>query len=173
VEAPTGGVLDLRLPGLTGLDLQKQMAVGLGNPHRFSDRPWHYPSDRVSMKAGATEFLSTPVEEPDLSKERQKAIEHHRLRGSSAPTNEMIAGGPNQIETTNLVRSCKGSEYWQGRRAVVGSCILACSCLLAAGQITDGTTSVDVDLDLRGAARKSYSDDPPAGPELAQLSEHH
>ena len=79
VEAPSCVVLDLQLPGLTGLELQKQMAeVGLETPIVFLTGHGDIPATVQAMKAGAIEFLTKPVEEPDLLKAIQEAIERDR-----------------------------------------------------------------------------------------------
>ena len=50
---PSCLVLDLQLPDLNGLDLQKRMAeAGLGDPHSFPYRPWRYPSLRKGNESG-------------------------------------------------------------------------------------------------------------------------
>ena len=64
VEAPSCVVLDLQMPGLTGLALQKQMAeVGLETPIVFLTGHGNIPATVQAMKAGAIEFLTKPVEE--------------------------------------------------------------------------------------------------------------
>lgn len=79
VEAPSCVVLDLQLPGLTGLEMQKQMAeVGLETPIVFLTGHGNIPATVQAMKAGAIEFLTKPVEEPDLLKAIQEAIERDR-----------------------------------------------------------------------------------------------
>jgi FixJ family two-component response regulator len=43
-EAPGCLVLDVRMPGLSGLDLQRELVAGnLGLPIIFMHRPWRYP----------------------------------------------------------------------------------------------------------------------------------
>ena len=78
-EAPSCVVLDLQLPGLTGLELQKQMAeVGLETPIVFLTGHGNIPATVQAMKAGAIEFLTKPVEEEQLLKAIQEAIERDR-----------------------------------------------------------------------------------------------
>ena len=78
-EAPSCVVLDLQLPGLTGLELQKQMAeVGLETPIVFLTGHGNIPATVQAMKAGAIEFLTKPVEEQELLKAIQEAIERDR-----------------------------------------------------------------------------------------------
>jgi len=78
-EAPSCLVLDLQLPGLSGLDLQKRMAeAGLETPIVFLTGHGDIPASVQAMKAGAIEFLTKPVDEEELSKAIQEAIERDR-----------------------------------------------------------------------------------------------
>ena len=78
-EAPSCLVLDLQLPGLSGLDLQKRMAeAGLETPIVFLTGHGNIPASVKAMKAGAIEFLTKPVDEQDLLRAIQEAIERDR-----------------------------------------------------------------------------------------------
>ena len=78
-EPPSCVVLDLQLPGLSGLDLQKRMAAaGLYTPIVFLTGHGSIPATVQAMKAGAIEFLTKPVEEQDLLKAIEEAIERDR-----------------------------------------------------------------------------------------------
>jgi FixJ family two-component response regulator len=78
-EAPSCLVLDLQLPGLSGLDLQKRMTeVGLEIPIVFLTGHGSIPASVQAMKAGAIEFLTKPVDEEDLLKAIQEALERDR-----------------------------------------------------------------------------------------------
>jgi FixJ family two-component response regulator len=78
-EPPTCIVLDLQLPGLNGLELQKQMSeAGLETPIVFLTGHGDIPASVKAMKAGAIEFLTKPVDEQDLLNAIQEAIEHNR-----------------------------------------------------------------------------------------------
>ncbi len=78
-EAPSCLVLDLQLPGLSGLDLQKRMAeVALQIPIVFLTGHGDIPASVQAMKAGAIEFLTKPVDEEDLLRAIQEAIEYDR-----------------------------------------------------------------------------------------------
>jgi FixJ family two-component response regulator len=63
-DPPSCLVLDLQLPGLSGLDLQKRMAeIGL-TPRSFSlQAHGNIPSSVRAMKAGAIEFLTKSFDE--------------------------------------------------------------------------------------------------------------
>jgi len=76
---PSFLVLDLRLPGLSGLDLQKRMAeIGLEIPIVFLTGHGNIPASVQAMKAGAVEFLTKPFDEEDLFQAIQEAIERDR-----------------------------------------------------------------------------------------------
>ena len=78
-EAPSCLVLDLQLRDLSGLDLQKRMAeIGLETPIVFLTGHGNIPASVQAMKAGAVEFLTKPVDEQDLLRAIQEAIEHDR-----------------------------------------------------------------------------------------------
>ncbi len=78
-QAPSCLVLDLQMPGLSGLDLQKRMAeVGLEVPIVFLTGQGNIPSSVQAMKAGAVEFLTKPFEEEKLLQAIEEAIERDR-----------------------------------------------------------------------------------------------
>ena len=79
-ETPSCLVLDLQMPGLSGLDLQKQMAeAGMEIPIVFLTGHGDIPASVRAMKAGAVEFLTKPFEEQDLLRAIEEAIERDRL----------------------------------------------------------------------------------------------
>ncbi len=78
-QAPSCLILDLQLPDLSGLDLQKRMAeVNLDIPIVFLTGHGNIPASVQAMKRGAIEFLTKPVEEQDLLRAIQEAIERDR-----------------------------------------------------------------------------------------------
>jgi len=78
-DAPSCLVLDLQLPDLSGLDLQKRLAeAGLETPIVFLTGHGNIPASVKAMKAGAIEFLTKPVDQQDLLKAVQEAIERDR-----------------------------------------------------------------------------------------------
>jgi FixJ family two-component response regulator len=90
-DAPGCLVLDLQLPDLSGLDLQKRMAeVGLEIPIVFLTGHGSIPASVQAMKAGAIEFLTKPFDEQDLLRAIQEAIERdRRTRQQHADTREL------------------------------------------------------------------------------------
>jgi FixJ family two-component response regulator len=79
MDAPSCLVLDLQLPGLSGLDLQKRLAeVGVEIPIVFLTGHGNIPASVQAMKAGAVEFLTKPIDEQDLFRAIQEAIERDR-----------------------------------------------------------------------------------------------
>lgn len=78
-EPPSCLVLDLQLPGLSGLDLQKRMAEGeLQIPIVFLTGHGNIPASVQAMKGGAVEFLTKPFDEQELLDAIQEAIERDR-----------------------------------------------------------------------------------------------
>ena len=66
-EVPGCLVLDVRLPGLSGLDLQREMVErGIHMPVVFITGHGDIPMSVQAMKAGAVEFLTKPFRDQDL-----------------------------------------------------------------------------------------------------------
>ena len=79
VEAPSCLVLDVRMPHLSGLDLQKRMAeISLQIPIVFITGHGDVPTSVRAMKAGAVEFLTKPFDDQDLLEAIQQAIKRDR-----------------------------------------------------------------------------------------------
>jgi FixJ family two-component response regulator len=71
--------LDVQLPGLSGLDLQKRMAeVNLEIPVVFITGHGDIPMSVRAMKAGAVEFFTKPLADRDLLEAIQQAIKRDR-----------------------------------------------------------------------------------------------
>jgi FixJ family two-component response regulator len=78
-DAPGCVVLDVRLPGLSGLDLQREMAAhGINLPVIFITGHGDIPMSVRAMKAGALEFLTKPFRDQDLLDAIQPALERDR-----------------------------------------------------------------------------------------------
>ena len=72
-------VLDVRLPNLNGLDLQKRMAkLNLDLPIIFITGHGDVPTSVQAMKAGALDFLTKPFVDQDLLDAVGHAIQRHR-----------------------------------------------------------------------------------------------
>ncbi len=89
-EVPACLVLDVRLPGLSGLDLQRELtASGVEIPIIFMTGHGDIPMTVRAMRAGAIEFLTKPYRKEDLlnairvSIERDRASRDERLEASA------------------------------------------------------------------------------------------
>jgi FixJ family two-component response regulator len=72
-------VLDVRLPGLSGLDLQRDLAIaGERMPIIFISGHGDIPMTVRAMKAGAAEFLPKPFRQQDLLDAIWQALERDR-----------------------------------------------------------------------------------------------
>jgi FixJ family two-component response regulator len=79
-DVPGCLVLDVRLPGLSGLDLQEKLAAAKINlPVIFITGYGNIPMSVRAMKAGAVEFLTKPFREQELLEAIQRGIEQNRL----------------------------------------------------------------------------------------------
>jgi FixJ family two-component response regulator len=78
-KAPGCLVLDVRLPGLSGLDLQRQLAeANVQIPIVFITGHGDIQMSVRAMKAGAVEFLTKPFRDQDLLDAVQQAIDRDR-----------------------------------------------------------------------------------------------
>jgi FixJ family two-component response regulator len=78
-KAPGCLVLDVRLPGLSGLDLQRQLAdANLQIPIVFITGHGDIQMSVRAMKAGAVEFLTKPFRDQDLLDAVQQAVDRDR-----------------------------------------------------------------------------------------------
>ena len=79
-EGPTCLVLDVRLPGKSGLDFQQELnAANINLPIVFLTGHGDIPMSVRAMKAGAVEFLTKPFREQDLLDAVQTALERDRV----------------------------------------------------------------------------------------------
>ena len=78
-EAAACLVLDLRLPGASGLDLQQKMAeANVSIPIVFLTGHGDVPLSVRAMKAGAVDFLTKPFHEQDILDAVQRALGRNR-----------------------------------------------------------------------------------------------
>jgi FixJ family two-component response regulator len=80
-ESPACLVLDVRMPGLSGLDCQRQLAeAGFHVPIIFMSGHGDVPMSVRAMKAGAVDFLTKPFRDQDLLDSVQQALERDLQR---------------------------------------------------------------------------------------------
>ena len=83
-DRPSCLVLDVRLPGVSGLEFQRHLtAAGEQIPIIFITGHGDIPMSVEAMKAGAVEFLTKPVRGQDLLTAVQRAIEQDRASRES------------------------------------------------------------------------------------------
>lgn len=92
-DAPGCLVLDVRLPGINGLDFQDLMAgLGITLPVVFVTGYGDIPMSVRGMKAGAVDFLAKPFRDQDMLDAVTAAIERDRqARGASAAARALQA----------------------------------------------------------------------------------
>ncbi len=80
-DAPSCLVLDVRLPGKSGLDFQRELAeANIPIPIIFITSHGDIPMSVRAMKAGAIEFLTKPFRDQDLLDAIQVGLERDRVR---------------------------------------------------------------------------------------------
>lgn len=77
-DAPACLVLDLQLPGISGLELQQQLSAGHTPPIVFISGHGDIPSSVRAIKAGAVEFLPKPFDDQELLRAIDAAIDQDR-----------------------------------------------------------------------------------------------
>ena len=109
--APGCLVLDVRLPGLSGLDLQSELArAEIQTPIVFITGHGDIPMSVRAMKAGAVEFLTKPFRDQDLLDAIRQAIQRdeelQRERAETTDLRKRIRSlTPRELEVMKLVVS--------------------------------------------------------------------
>jgi len=90
-DVPACLILDVRMPGLSGLDLQRELTeANINIPIIFITGHGDIPMSVRAMKAGAVEFLTKPFQDEDLLDAIQQALERDRhSRSQQADTAEL------------------------------------------------------------------------------------
>jgi len=90
-DVPACLILDVRMPGLSGLDLQRELTeANINIPIIFITGHGDIPMSVRAKKAGAVEFLTKPFREQDLLDAIQQALERDRhSRSQQADTAEL------------------------------------------------------------------------------------
>src|SRR5258708_26410295 len=79
-DGPSCLVLDVRLPGVNGLDFQRQLAdAGIQIPVIFVTGNGDIPMTVRAMKSGAVEFLTKPFRDQDLLDAINQALDRDRV----------------------------------------------------------------------------------------------
>jgi FixJ family two-component response regulator len=79
-DEPSCLVLDVRLPGINGLDFQRQLAdAGVRIPIIFVTGHGDIPMTVKAMKSGAIEFLTKPFRDQDLLDAIHQALDRDRV----------------------------------------------------------------------------------------------
>jgi FixJ family two-component response regulator len=86
-EIPSCLVLDIRLPGVSGLEFQDVLAkAGIHIPIVFMTGHGDIPMSVKAMKAGAVDFLTKPFRDQDMLDAVTRALERDRMRRESEST---------------------------------------------------------------------------------------
>ena len=93
-DGPSCLVLDVRLPGLSGLDFQSELAkANIQIPIVFMTGHGDIPMTVRAMKAGAVEFLPKPFRDQDMLDAVQTGLERDRARRRSANDSSKLKAG--------------------------------------------------------------------------------
>jgi len=79
-DGPSCLILDVRLPGISGLDLQHELKKGrISIPIIFLSAHADVPMSVKAMKSGAVEFLTKPFRQQDLLDAVQRSLTRSRI----------------------------------------------------------------------------------------------
>ena len=102
-------VLDVRMPGLSGIDLQRELRqINLILPIIFITGHGDIPMTVKAMKAGAVDFLPKPVRDTDLLRAIEQALAHAvhdraELKQAEDIQSRVAKLTPREREVMNLV----------------------------------------------------------------------
>jgi FixJ family two-component response regulator len=113
-------VLDVRLPGISGLDFQSQLAnLGIQLPVILMTGHGDIPMSVRAMKAGAVDFLPKPFRDQDLLDAVAAAIERDRRRrevdrGAALIRDRFLTLSPREQQVMMLVTTGKMNKQVAG-----------------------------------------------------------
>ena len=119
-DAPGCLVLDVRLPGVSGLDFQAQLVqLGIGLPVVLMTGHGDIPMSVRGMKAGAVDFLPKPFREQDMLDAVTAGIERDRQRrtadgGRKALEDKFSTLSPRERQVMALVTAGKLNKQVAG-----------------------------------------------------------
>ncbi|HEY2185928.1 MAG TPA: response regulator transcription factor [Xanthobacteraceae bacterium] len=119
-DGPGCIVLDVRLPGISGLDFQKQLtALGIRLPVVLMTGHGDVAMSVRAMKAGAVDFLPKPFRDQDMIDAVSSAIEHDRQRRVADEEVTRIRGhfgrlSPREQQVMMLVTAGKNNKQVAG-----------------------------------------------------------
>ena len=108
-EAPGCLVLDVRMPGMSGMELQEKLAeMGFSTPIIFVTAHGDVPMAVEAVKGGAIDFIQKPFRDQELLDKIQHAIELDADSRAERESKEEIAGRiaaltPREREVMDLV----------------------------------------------------------------------
>src|SRR6516225_9713818 len=120
LEAPGCIVLDIRLPGMSGLDFQEQLAgLGIRLPAILMTGHGDIPMSVRAMKAGAVDFLPKPFRDQDMIDAVTAAIKRDHLRRANENQTGAVADrhttlSPREREVMALVTAGKMNKQIAG-----------------------------------------------------------
>jgi FixJ family two-component response regulator len=80
-DGPSCLVLDMRMPGMSGLDVQRNLIeAGISIPIIFITAHADIPMTVTAMKSGAVEFLTKPFRDQDLLDAVEQALQRDQVR---------------------------------------------------------------------------------------------
>lgn len=109
-DLPACLILDVELPDINGLDLQKQLSHEVHPPIVFLTGHGDIPSSVRAIQGGAVDFLTKPVRESDLEAAVRAAIDRDRMQRSARAERAELDGRfatltPREREVLQLVVS--------------------------------------------------------------------
>jgi FixJ family two-component response regulator len=152
-DVPACLVLDVRLPGLSGLDLQRELVTAKNSiPIIFITGHGDVPMSVRAMKAGAVEFLTKPFRDQELLDAIQQAIERDR---------ELL-----KHRSEAAILDARYQMLTPREREVMGLVVLGLLNKQIAGEL--GTSEITVKIQRGQAMKKMQAQ---SVPELVRISE--
>jgi len=124
VDAPGCLVLDVRLPGMSGLDFQQRLEeLGVRLPAILMTGHGDIPMSVRAMKAGAVDFLAKPFRDQEMLDAVAAALERDRARRATAGKSDALKArfetlSPRERQVMSLVTAGKMNKQVAGDLAL-------------------------------------------------------